>query len=258
VSDTVSTLRRLGRWLGLGLAVAVLVGLGVLGWHWQSAVGVEQVAVSGTKHAAPDTLRRLAGVDTSATLADVTPHLVADRVARHPWVKGADVSRLPTGTVRIAVTERTPAALALDASGAPAFYVDADGYMMPLAAETAAPDATYDVPLLRGLAGAYHPLRPIGHAGVRELLAAMTTTRADTMLSGFTAHADSTITAHTLPAQGYAPMAVQVGRDGFAPKLRRLQAFWTQVVQQQPGRNIAEVDLRFDGQVVTRPTRPDS
>jgi cell division protein FtsQ len=127
--------------------VAGVVALGLLGWQWRANVTVDRVAVTGAQHAPPDTLRRLARVGRGTAMRAVAPMLVADRVARHPWVKEATAeTQWMQGALTIAVTERTPAALAVDAQGRPAYYLDRSGHAMPL------PDsAGYDVPLVRGL-----------------------------------------------------------------------------------------------------------
>ncbi len=45
---------------------------------------------------------------------------------------------------------------------------------------------------------------------------------------------------------------VRLGRDHFDDKLERLQSFWMQAVLARPETQYDWVDLRYDGQVVTR------
>jgi cell division protein FtsQ len=233
--------------LGLAAALAVVVALGVLGWRWQATLNVSAVHVVGTTHAPPDSLRALARVDTGAVLYDIEPALVEDRVRRHPWVQDASVMRLPTGMLRISVTERTPAALAMTADGTPVFYVDRQGFCMPL------PDsADYDVPLLYGVAEAYSPTRPVAHAPVRELLDALTVSDARDLVAELTVQPDSSLRLYTRPTTAHAAIRVEMGRNAFPRKLQRLQAFWMQAVQPRPGTQFSVIDLRFDSQIVTK------
>lgn len=249
MTQTSSTYHRWARWLGLAAALAVVVALGMLGWRWQATLDVAAVSVVGTTHAPPDSLRALARVDTGTVLYDIEPALVEDRVRRHPWVQDASVMRMPTGTLRISVTERTPAALAMTADGTPAFYVDRQGFCMPLPAS-----ADYDVPLLYGLADAYSPTQPVAHAAVRDVLAAMTASDARDLVAELTVQPDSTLRLYTRPTTVHDAIRVEMGRDDFSAKLRRLQAFWTQAVQPRPGTQFSVIDLRFDSQIVTQET----
>ncbi len=227
----------------LGLVVLA----GVLGWRWQATLRVSEVHVAGAGHAPPDSIRALARVDTGAVLYDLEPALIADRVRRHPWVEDAAVRRLPTGTLRIRVTERTPAALAMDDDGTPAFYVDRAGFCMPV------PDsADYDVPLLYGLADAYSPTRPIAHAAAREMLAALEASEARDLVSELVVAPDSTVRLYTRPTGAHGAIAVRLGRGDFTRKLGRLQAFWEQAVVPRPNTRFALIDLRFDSQIVTK------
>ena len=47
-------------------------------------------------------------------------------------------------------------------------------------------------------------------------------------------------------------LTVRLGDSGFEERFRRLKAFWDQAVLTRPGTRYASVDLRFDGQIITR------
>ena len=244
-----STYQQWTRRLAMAGALVLVVALGVIGWRWQATVTLSRVAVVGTTHAEPDALRALARVDTGAVLYDIEPVLIADRVRRHPWVQDASAMRLPTGTLRISVTERTPAALAMADDGTLAFYVDRHGFCMPL------PDsADYDVPLLYGLADAYSPTQPVAHAAVRDVLGALPASAARDLVAELAVRPDSTLRLYTRPTSAHDAIRVEMGRGDIAQKLRRLQAFWTQAVRPRPDTRFARIDLRFDSQIVTRET----
>ena len=241
-------LRKIGQGLGL---VALAVGLGAA-WVWHRTLPLEHVAVVNNVHSDADDIRRLAGVapDSVAPIAlyGIDLALVADRVRRHPWVREARLRRLPTGTLRIAVEEREPAALAVAPSGRLSHYLDAEGFAMPLPEGA----AFADVPLLRG-APAYHPTQRVRSADFRELLGALASAdeNVDALISEVRwSRSGATLTTVPVPSRGALP--VKLGRTGHADALARLGAFWHQAVLTRPDVPVQQVDLRFAGQIVTR------
>ena len=233
-------LRRLG---GVALALALAAA-----WVWQRTLPFERVAVVGTAHAPVAEVERLVGVvPDSVALYSLDPGLLAGRAERHPWVRRAAARRLPTGTLRVRVEERVPVALALGADGRPSHFLDAEGYAMP-----ASPSALYDVPVLRG-APAYHAVQPVADPALRSLLAAFA--RADEAALALVSEVEwaGPVTLWTTPAGGHGSVPVRLGRGGdYGDRLRRLRAFWDQSVLPRPAHDVRLVDLRFDGQVVTR------
>jgi len=261
--DTLDTYGRPAlRLLGLAAVGGGVLALAWLGWQWKASVTVGNVAVTGVRHAAPDTLRRLARVDSGTVMDSVRTSLVADRVARHPWVRTAAVTKQHTRrTLRVAVTERTPAALVIGEDGRPAYYLDPRGHAMPCAgctaaqAEGAAPDSTApNVPLVRGLSAEYHPLDRVAPPRLRAVLSALPATGTAPLVGEVQVRPDSSIHLRTTPVGEHGPMAVRMGDGPVRPQLRRLRAFAEQVLA-APGPAagpIAEIDLRFDDQIVTR------
>ncbi len=229
------------------LLLVVLVALGALGWRWQATLAVERIDVVGAEHAPRAALLELARVDTGAVLYDVSAALVADRVQRHPWVGAASVTRLPTGTLRIAVAERVPVLLALGEEGRPSHYIDAAGHQMPLADSVA-----YDVPLIRGLTAPYHPIRPAQPEAVQRLAAALEPVAAGALLSELEVRAEGDVWAYLVPTGGRAVVPVRLGDEDFPVRLKRLRAFWQGAVEPQQDKTFKLIDLRFDGQIVTR------
>lgn len=251
-SDSTNTFgRRTLRLVGMAALVGGVLVLGLFGWRWRANATVGDVTVSGTTHAPPDTLRRIAAVDSGAVMSELDPAVVGDRVERHPWVKEAEVGpHWMRRTLSIDVTERTPAALAVDGAGRPAFYLDRGGHAMPL------PDSTgYDVPLVRGLDAEYRPVGPVAPPSVRRVLAALPETETTELVAEMNARSDSTVTLVTTPLDSQGAVTVRLGRGHVSKKLRTLHAFAQQVLSQGSAESetqIEEVDLRFAGQVVTR------
>ena len=158
-----------------------------------------------------------------------------------------------TGTLRIAVQEREPVVLVLE-GGRPAHFLDARGYAMPV---SGASPALYDVPVLYG-APAYHPTQPVESAGLRSLLAALR--RADPATLALVSEIEwgRTVTVWTTPVAAHGSLPVRLGHADHDRQLKSLRAFWDQAVLPRPETRFAAIDLRFDGQVVTRETAPDS
>jgi cell division protein FtsQ len=239
------------RLLGLAAVVGGVLVLGLLGWQWQASVEMEEIAVTGVRHAPTDTVRHLARVDSGTVMETIDAALVADRVSRHPWVKGVNVTKQRARrTLHLGITERVPAALAIDRQGDPAFYLDRSGYAMPI------PDsADYDVPLVRGFDAEYHPVRQLAPPSLRGAIRALHTTGTKSLVAEVVVQPDSSIRFLTAPIGGHGPLPVRMGTGDFSGKLRQLRAFTEQVLARSSDAEIGEIDLRFDGQVVTR-TRP--
>ena len=247
--------RRALRFAGIGLLVAGIVALGLLGWQWRATATVDRVAVTGTQHAPADTVRRLARVDRSASMMAVEPTLVADRVVRHPWIKTATVTpQWMYGVLAISVTERTPAALAVDPQGRPAYYLDRAGHAMPL------PDsAGYDVPLVWGLdaeAPWTQPDTVQTPASLRRVLKGLPKADVTDLVAEIELRADDTVQLTTTPIGPHDALPVRLGTGDVPRKLRTLRAFARQVLGASSPTPIEHIDLRFDGQVVTR-TQPN-
>ena len=244
------TKRILARMAGL-MAVAAIVGpLSFAGWTWVDGMVVREVMVEGARYADEETILALAAVDTSMRVLDVDPLLVADRAVRHPWVQTGVVRRLPSGVVRIAVKERLPVALALTSDGQPAAWLDAEGHAMPLSDA-----AAWDVPLVWGAVLPENRTQPLREASLRELLATLPESDPlqDVLLvSSFEVDRAGGITMYAAISGGKEAIAVRLGSRGYAEKFKRLYAFWTQAVLPSPDKTFTTIDLRFDGQVVTK------
>lgn len=241
--------RILTRMAGWTAGAAVAGTLSFAGWTWVDGMVVREVAVEGARYADEETILALAAVDTGTRVLDVDPRLVADRAARHPWVRTGAVRRLPSGVVRITVRERFPVALALTPDGRPEAWLDAEGYAMPL------PEAAaWDAPLVWGAPLPGNRTRPLAHPALRELLAVLPETGfpPDALVSSFEVDRDGSIVMHAAIPGGADAIAVHLGTRGYAEKFRRLHAFWTQAVSPRPDKTFASIDLRFDGQIVTK------
>ncbi|MGI9174216.1 MAG: cell division protein FtsQ/DivIB [Rhodothermales bacterium] len=245
-----------GRVLLVGMLLVVLGALGWLGWRWRAELPLKTIEVAGARQANVDSLVALARIPPDAPLFSIDPVLVADRVRRHPWVASAAAKRRLAGVLTITIEEREPVVLVLDGKGQPSHYLDAGGYGLPL--ETPSDDgfsvSARDVPLLRGVGAAYHPVQPVENPSVQALLEALASTdpEAIILISELEITPEGEVEGWLTPLQAGRPsISVQFGYAGFDEKLQRLRAFWRQAVQTRPDRTFEKIDLRFDGQVVT-------
>jgi cell division protein FtsQ len=110
-----------------------------------SELAVREIAVEGTSRTSPDAVRGVLREFLGRNLLEVSLADVAAAAARDPWVKEAAVKRLLPGTLRVIVTERTPAALGL-VQGTVHVVDDRGRIMGP-----AGPSMPFDLPILTGL-----------------------------------------------------------------------------------------------------------
>ena len=242
--------RRILRRMILGGMVLTVVVIAFMAWSWHRSVPMKRVVVSGTVHADSSEVVRYAALESdSVGLFAIESDVLVDRVRRTPWVRDAVIRRRPSGTLSIRVEEREPVVLVVRADGRPGHYLDAEGYAMPLV-----PDAVYDVPLLRGRVPEYHPTQPIQSASVRELLQALAEAdlETDALISEITLAAGGDAVLRTSPGGGHGSVSVRLGIGNYGEKLSRLHAFWHQAVLTRPELAFRVIDLRFDGQIVTR------
>jgi cell division protein FtsQ len=141
--------RRLRRVLTV---VGTLTALAVAYAVTQSPVlDVDHVRVTGGgEHTEEAAIALTSGIGHGTPLLDLDTGAVADRVEAMPWVRTARVERRWPGTIRITVTERTPAAT-LQVDDTHTALVDATGRVL----EVAGPGAQLPVglPVLSGVRG---------------------------------------------------------------------------------------------------------
>jgi len=145
------------RFLLVALAVAAVAALiwGLVALWRAPLFPVQQVIVTGNRHLTTDAIIGRAEIPSGTTLPRLPRARIEQRLSLDPWIAAVEVDRDYPSTVRIAVTERTPAAL-VDMGGTNLWVVSKDGYWLgPRAAEdTAALTAIRDVPSLVPTSGA--------------------------------------------------------------------------------------------------------
>lgn len=129
ISRRAERIRRAGaaRWV-LGLLAATSLGFGALAVSRSSVFHARAVEVSGAVHLPRGRVVELVGVSTATNVLWLDDEALERRLESHAWIARADVSRALPWTIRIAIVERSPVALAEDAGRR--FLVAGDGTVL--------------------------------------------------------------------------------------------------------------------------------
>ena len=226
----------------VGAAVVIGIGLGAsAGWQHITSRPCTLINLQGVRYADRQALEAMIRDTMDA-------NIVADRLRRHPWVRASSAVCYPTGMLHVWVEERVPRALVMSENGEPDYFIDRAGYMMPVDSIMA-----FDVPLIHNASEPYRPLEPASHDGLRVLLEMLPGMNAsvDALISEFVFTGDG-LELITRPTPAGPAIRVNLGRDAWSDRLDRLHVFWRQQVAQHPKRHYESVDLRFNGQIVTK------
>jgi len=115
--------------VGLGVAALLVVVLGLVSLYRSSIFAVERVTVVGNAHLSTDEVRALAALPKDATLLRFPADETESRLEASPWISSATVTRDFPDTMRIRVSEYTPAAV-VDTGGAVLWLVDGQGWVI--------------------------------------------------------------------------------------------------------------------------------
>jgi cell division protein FtsQ len=127
--------RSLRRWGAVSVALAILgIALFQAGAHAVERIkvrggfAVEHLQVIGADRGGPESILQRLSPYVGRNIVDINLNEVTDVVARDPWVLHASAKRVLPGTLRITVTERHPAAVAM--IGRTPYLVDTTGYVV--------------------------------------------------------------------------------------------------------------------------------
>lgn len=120
------------RRIALGAGVGVLVSLlmwGLVALYRAPVFEVDKIEVTGTKHLDRAAVLKRAAIPADATLTRLGARGIETRLMADPWIASARVDRDFPHTVRLEITERTPAAV-VDAGGTKLWVVSSDGFWL--------------------------------------------------------------------------------------------------------------------------------
>ena len=98
--------------LAAGIALAAPLEERLAGWAQDDLGPLEQMAIQGNSRLSFAEVASTTGIRRGTPLASIDPEAVRQRLAAEPWVREANVLRLPPSTLLVRVEERVPQALA--------------------------------------------------------------------------------------------------------------------------------------------------
>jgi cell division septal protein FtsQ len=228
-------------WIGgavlvLGLAVAA-------GLYWSSTMTVQQVQFSGNHFVADSELQKIE-VPTGMSPDSMNFGDIRKRFEEMPYVKQADISIEPGGNLMINISERQPMALLAD--GSTKIYVDRDGLRLPKVL-----GKTVDVPILYGFSA-----QPMGDTlqskAFKTIADFLTTVHSKDVSNATISEVAWTQNEGVVALTNQNGVKLIFGTGDFATRLRNWEAFYGEVVKQKGIEAMRSIDLRFEGQIVTR------
>jgi len=227
------------------IAGAVLIlGLAVLGGlYWSSTMTVQQVRFEGNHFVPVEELKKV-DLPTGRNPDSMNFVKIMHRFEQLPYVKQADISVEPNGNLLVHISERQPIAMLAD--GTTKIYVDANGIRLPRVL-----GKTVDVPILYGFSAS--PMSDTLNSEAFKHTATFLVTVQNNPVS------DATISEVVwTQKEGIVALTNKngvkliFGKGNFETRLRNWEAFYGEVVKQKGIKAMRSIDLRFEGQIVTR------
>jgi cell division protein FtsQ len=226
-------------------AVLLLVGLGVVaGFYWQQSLRVDTLRVSGIWFNQEADILEAAQVPMGIAPDSLNLEELKNRVMRLAYVKSVYPYIEPGGTLHLSIEERIPIALLV--GGDVERYTDAEGVQLPVLT-----GKTVDVPLVYGF------------CSTRQTDTLKTTDfmQLARFLEEAKEHKFAWATLSEVafdPKEGVVALSHEngvkllFGTDSFTNKLANWELFYSQVIRETGIARIAQIDLRFNDQIITR------
>lgn len=223
----------------------VLIGATYSGPMLQQLLEIRVITVDGLHRLDRQQVLELAQVKQEVPLHQIVTKVVKERIEAHPWIKTADVTRVPFHELRISVRERTPAAIVRTESQN--FLCDEDGHVLTRLGQL--DDET--LPLVTGvdLHGLLHGTETVRHAVVSGVELARVVGQSFEGRLQVLADNPSNLVALV---EG---MRFQFGEAALKEQWERFRrvkpTLKTRNVDGQ-GRGVSEVDLRYENRIIVR------
>ena len=226
-------------------AVLLLVGLGVVaGFYWQQSLRVDTLRVSGIWFNQEADILEAAQVPMGIAPDSLNLEELKNRVMRLAYVKSVHPYIEPGGTLHLSIEERIPIALLV--GGDVERYTDAEGVQLPVLT-----GKTVDVPLVYGFSSNRQT----------DTLKTTDFIQLARFLEEAKEHKFAWATLSEVafdPKEGVVALSHEngvkllFGTDSFTNKLANWELFYTQVIREIGIARIAQIDLRFNDQIITR------
>ena len=131
--------KALARWAGVTIGIAfvawfIVMSVKYSGPALQVLLEIKTITVEGGHHIDRQKVLELAKVKPGTGLHHIVTKVIKEQVESHPWVKEAEVTRVPFHELRISLVERKPAAvIRADSQN---FLTDAEGHVLTRLGQT--------------------------------------------------------------------------------------------------------------------------
>ncbi|MCC5926622.1 MAG: cell division protein FtsQ/DivIB [Bacteroidetes bacterium] len=233
-----------GKLLPVAIIMLLLGTAALAGWYFKSDTVIQSVNVTGNYFTEASEIIAIAGIPLQSPPDSVSFLAVLQRIETLPYIKTAGMRLASRGAVQISVQERTPIGMFIQ--GNRRVFTDEQGVILPVR-----PGKAVDVPLVYGIgiSARQDTLRSAAFQQVRDfLIEAQRVPLAFATLSEIAWTADEGIVALS-HENG---IRLVFGRDRYAESLRNWDLFYRQVVAVRGPQQFTSVDLRYNGQIVTR------
>jgi cell division protein FtsQ len=229
------------------LAAVLVTGflLTVVAMRWQSTRKISRIVVNGAALIPAQEIVDMVNItEDSLTINEMSFSVIESRVKLHPFVKTVSAFRSSGDAIVLKVQERTPIAHVLYRGKQS--YLDADGTRLPYRLV----GSVLDVPMI-----AFVGKSVMDSVALHDAITILQT------LNTRDKELASSVSEVQVRANGEFALVLTTGAtpallgkiDHLDDKIVRLGLFWRQFSAQLQQRAFASVDVRWSGQVVTRP-----
>jgi len=225
-----------GALLVLGLAV-------VGGFYWSSTMTVTNVRFTGNHFVTQQELQNIE-VPTGISPDSMDFAQIMNRFEKLSYVRRADISVQPNGNLLVTIQERQPVAMLAD--GEQKIYIDQEGIRLPIRL-----GKTVDVPILYGFRAT--PMADtLKSESFRKTAQFLTSIRNRPASDATISEVAWTHKEGIIALTNQNGVKLIFGKDDFETRLRNWEAFYGEVIKQKGIETMRSIDLRFQGQIVTR------
>lgn len=227
-------------WVGSAI---LILGLAIsAGFYWSSMMTVQEVRFEGHQLVSEEKLREVE-VPTGISPDSLNVMNIITQFEEIPYVERAAIDVEPNGNITIRISERQPIAMLVD--GSQEMYIDKEGILLPFTL-----GETVDVPLLYGFRSKSpgDTLKQSRFKATEDFLTELQNRPVSNATISEVAWTENGIVALTNDNG----VKVTFGKDSFGTRLRNWEAFYGKVIKQKGMEQMRSIDLRFEGQIVTR------
>jgi hypothetical protein len=235
--------KRGGAFFALLLLLAVVGGIS-LGWYFNRMAHIKSIVVEGNYFTETSAILEKTAIPVNISPDSVSFLEAIARIQTLPYIKEATITKRPSGRLEVRVQERQPIGMLVN--GPTRRYFDGDGVVLPFVSGKGA-----DVPLVYGIGikPVADSLKSVAFTQIRDFL----------ILAGNDPVAASTLSEIAWSREeGIVALSTEngirivFGSLNLAEGIRNWSLFYTQVIAIRGSSEFSSVDLRFNGQVVTK------